>query len=1111
MTAVAQSKFSPPPIDAAVHRPRLFDRLSAYADARVTLILGQAAQGKSVLAATWLLASQRPFAWINLDDGDSDPGGFFLSLVQALAPHLTETDLAYLTALPSVSVDPGGEPNWDRYVAPLRERLTRDLHIVVDDLEQLAFDAPLFGLLEALVTDGPLGARWMLLSRRMPPVAVESLNVKQQVLRIGNDQLAFTTEETRLFFQRDGNPAFSADQFQRIQEACEGWIGGMVLLHQALEQMDPADREGYLAQLSDRDIARHSGRYFDEVLLATLPGAQRRLVISSAVFNPIRTSVLQALFADLEVGPVLASLAGRHFFIGRVTPRDQEGVYRFHNLLRDHLLTLFRAQHPTAARRRFYGRAAEALKKLGEAESAIGFYLKAHQPTAAALLLEQIGYDLVMAGRQAEIKAWLGVLPFSLIEEQPWLLLLSAQVNRHWGIGQCFRYLEKALDGFRKRSDLRGRLLTLGAIIDAMLLTGAAKIPLADLVKEAEGLLTEANEAAHPLETTLLWIHVGAAHAFRGRVGLGQIAACRNALQRAIRTEHPLLLFKAHMGLVLANAMCGRFDDARDHLDQMGQILQAFPFPELICSRLAMNGVICFMQGRTRRMKEIVDSMNRLLADHKLFSMDTTVRIAEGYLAVMEEDDERMREVASYLITHSKSVGDQYTLSSAHLLMGGSAYIQQRYDEAISLAETAIAAMGLPAGHADDHLIIAKVILGLAHIHLGRWEAADGYLADAEAYFALAENGFLIIDVHLARALWANGRSDRAAAKTWLEKAFCAMGACGYDYLLIISRRDLAFCAYLALTLDVPAAARATAVSLLSGKLATYAPRELADLTRHQAEPVRVAAGAILKEQYRNGRPVLSITCLGPFQVTVGPEAAAIQWDGKMPRRLCMLLAAHDGDLPVEQAMEMLWPESEPEKQRRNFKVTLHRLRKSLEPEMDKSFGSTYVHLENHRLVLDTQRCRLDSLKFETLCRLADNARQEGDHALAETHFLEALTLYCKDFLARELFEDWVEARRTRLRNCCVEAALALDGLLEAREAHEEALACLGKIIALEPLNETAYCRMMQLHARRGDGNRVRAVFADCRRALKNQIDAVPSARTIAVFEAAVGRTAPVG
>ncbi|MGD9365863.1 MAG: hypothetical protein PVH87_09220, partial [Desulfobacteraceae bacterium] len=165
MTAVAQSKFSPPSIDSAVHRPRLFDRLSACADARVTLILGQAAQGKSVLAATWLAASDRPFAWINLDGGDRDPGNFFLSLVQALAPHLSETDVAYLSALPAVSVDLGGEPNYDKYVAPLRERLTRDLHIVVDDLEQLPFDAPLFGLLQALVTAGPLGARWMLLSR----------------------------------------------------------------------------------------------------------------------------------------------------------------------------------------------------------------------------------------------------------------------------------------------------------------------------------------------------------------------------------------------------------------------------------------------------------------------------------------------------------------------------------------------------------------------------------------------------------------------------------------------------------------------------------------------------------------------------------------------------------------------------------------------------------------------------------------------------------------------------------------------------------------------------------------------------------------------------------
>jgi hypothetical protein len=123
-----------------------------------------------------------------------------------------------------------------------------------------------------------------------------------------------------------------------------------------------------------------------------------------------------------------------------------------------------------------------------------------------------------------------------------------------------------------------------------------------------------------------------------------------------------------------------------------------------------------------------------------------------------------------------------------------------------------------------------------------------------------------------------------------------------------------------------------------------------------------------------------------------------------------------------------------------------------------------------------TGRQQRPGWQFETLCRWADNARQKGDDALAETHYREALALYGEDFLAHELLTDWAEARRTHLRNCCVEAA---------------------------------YCRMMQLHARRGDGDRVRAVYADCCCALESQVDAAPSAKTLAVFEATIDGTAP--
>jgi DNA-binding SARP family transcriptional activator len=205
--------------------------------------------------------------------------------------------------------------------------------------------------------------------------------------------------------------------------------------------------------------------------------------------------------------------------------------------------------------------------------------------------------------------------------------------------------------------------------------------------------------------------------------------------------------------------------------------------------------------------------------------------------------------------------------------------------------------------------------------------------------------------------------------------------------------------------------------------------------------------------------------------------------------------------------MEMLWPEADPDKQKRSFKVTLHRLRKSLEPDLDKAFGSTYVHLQDQRLVLDTQRCRVDSLRFTALCRSAKQARQEGDGALAEARYREALALYAEDFLIHELSADWAEAKRIYLRNRCIEAALALGELMEAQAAHEEAVDCLEKVIALDPLNEAAYRRMMELHARRGDADRVRRTFDACCRALEGQLGAAPSAKTLAVFEAGVSNT----
>lgn len=67
------SKITPPYLPQILPRPRLLDLLEKNKDKKLILILGQAAQGKTTLAASYVKTSKIPTAWLNLDQPDSDP------------------------------------------------------------------------------------------------------------------------------------------------------------------------------------------------------------------------------------------------------------------------------------------------------------------------------------------------------------------------------------------------------------------------------------------------------------------------------------------------------------------------------------------------------------------------------------------------------------------------------------------------------------------------------------------------------------------------------------------------------------------------------------------------------------------------------------------------------------------------------------------------------------------------------------------------------------------------------------------------------------------------------------------------------------------------------
>ena len=117
---LATKLYIPPPRPKIVPRPRLLGRLDDVLSHKLTLISAPAGFGKTTLVSEWVAGcSERPVAWLSLDEGDNDPARFLTYLVAALqtiAPDIGEGVLA-CAPIPSAAasrIDPDGPAQRDR-------------------------------------------------------------------------------------------------------------------------------------------------------------------------------------------------------------------------------------------------------------------------------------------------------------------------------------------------------------------------------------------------------------------------------------------------------------------------------------------------------------------------------------------------------------------------------------------------------------------------------------------------------------------------------------------------------------------------------------------------------------------------------------------------------------------------------------------------------------------------------------------------------------------------------------------------------------------------------------------------------------------------------------
>jgi len=1088
-----------PHLTAVVHRERLLNRLREVRTPGIVVVSAPAAQGKSTLIADYLAAIDAPTCWIHLRPENAGPQSFYRHLEAACHPHRLPPSKT--SSRRGTGVDTA-EDSLSEKIKHLFHHLPADLHIVFDGWHHLAPVPQNVAWVEALLAACPAQGCLYVISRENVAVGLQRKRMRRQALLLSGAELAFTAEEIDAFLQSLADVPKDLQDGQYIQDVTAGWAGGLVLLADALHRHQGNPQNVLHSPSLAGMLQAEAADFFQEEIYDHQSGEMKHFLTLAALLDTVRADVLQPQLGREEADRLFAEASRRNLFL---QPLDGDGAqwrFRFNPLFRAFLRERGRHHLTHQTRCAVLQRAARQREAAGRHAEAVTYYLRAHDTRAAAIRITKIGLRLAMEGRFAEIDSWTAMLPQDIRKSDPWLALLHALTFRIKGGQRTIRELSEVKTAFDRSGHLRESMLSLAYLIETAVFIGYNPKDRRQWLAEGEALLKEASRRPHfSFAKALLWHQLGFGAITADNEDLRKgLSACQNAVILGKSIAAPQLVANAQTVAAHAHVQAGDLEQARESLRAAEALADGETFPEYGALRdltrihLEMTaGRLEAAADRLNRLAGDIDTLGLLILYPAYIEASGRLQIHRQQYAALQKTRHHMRDVAILL---NNSV---YSTRAAWLESLGR-YHQGQYRHALSALQPALTTPDLPAAdQARGH-----ELMGFIDLNLGELTAAAVHFKDALTIFEGAGMPLGSCETRIGQALVEHARGDEEAARRHLDTAFRAPIMRRCDCFPVIRPADLERACVLCLEQAI-GSADDQARRLLAARLSETRPPGLTTGSAPASAMHAHASGAdqTRRAVHRARIPVLAIRTFGGLDVQRNRQApiAADGWQGSRPALLLKAILVHGGrNIPKDILIEALWPDQPPEKSLRNFKVTLHRLRRLIEPDMRPAMGSAYIHLRDNLVSLDPELCQVDTDAFHRLCKTVRRTEPGVDNGTLLEMRREADRLYQGDFLPEEPYLTWAEMKRATLREEFLQLLYRLGQLFGHHSEFSEARSCYRRIIRLDPAQEMAQRRLMGLLADAGRSGEAVRLYHDFKTYLETEIGAAPDEATTRLF-----------
>src|SRR5580704_3412815 len=282
-TWFALAKFRPPALPATlITRSVLHERLAAGSGQRLTVVVGSAGAGKSVLLADW--AAARPpgmTSWLSCDRADADPVRFWAGFTEA--PRAIEPEFG-ADAADLLSMDRQMSADVTASLATDAAKLPAGSAIIVDDFHFAAAAAA--PDMTDLVEHWPAENVQLVLAGRFdPPLRQHRLRMSGQLSEIRDRDLYFSLTESRGLLANFGVQISDA-HLALLHQRSEGWPAVLQMAALSLRGTTDPERLARALEVRGQGIAE----YFVSEVLEQQPAEVAQFMLDTSVLTGVMTA-----------------------------------------------------------------------------------------------------------------------------------------------------------------------------------------------------------------------------------------------------------------------------------------------------------------------------------------------------------------------------------------------------------------------------------------------------------------------------------------------------------------------------------------------------------------------------------------------------------------------------------------------------------------------------------------------------------------------------------------------------------------------------------------------------------------------------------------------------